>query len=295
MNFFVIGGSGFLGQYVIRELLQKDVVEKIYCLIHKTEIPIQDEKVIKIKGSIETLYSLQIEDQIDQCIVLSGVTDAKNIDEETTIKVNYEGVKSAVSYCKKNKIHRICLVSSVNVNLTRQGVYAKSKRKAENAVKESGLSYFIFRPALIYGYGCNKGLKVIENFIMKYGVVPVFGNGRKLEQPIWVGECAALIVYYLLEDCWNRTIELYGKDAMTYNQMCRLIAKAKGKRVVLFHVPVWMCELGLHVLDAFRIKFPVSEEQIYHIDTNLTGNMGNVYQEAGIQGDSFLNNLLKRE
>lgn len=100
---------------------------------------------------------------------------------------------------------------------------------------------------------------------------------------------------YLLKDCRNRTIELYGKDAMTYNQMCRLIAKVKGRRAALFHVPVWMCELGLHVLDAFHVKFPVSREQIYHIDTNLTGDMENVYRETGIQGDSFLNNFRKRE
>ena len=295
MNFFLIGGSGFLGQYVIRELLQKDHVDKIYCLIHKTEIPIQNDKVIKIKGSIETLDSVRIEEPMDQCVVLSGVTDAKNIDEAMTIRVNYEGVKSAVLFCKKNQIPRICIVSSVNVKLARQGIYAKSKRKAENAVKESGLSYLIFRPALIFGHDGTKGLKVIENFIMKYGIVPVFGNGRKLEQPIWVGECAALMACYLLKDCRNRTIELYGKDAMTYNQMCRLIAKVKGRRAALFHVPVWMCELGLHVLDAFHVKFPVSREQIYHIDTNLTGDMENVYRETGIQGDSFLNNFRKQE
>lgn len=173
MNFFLIGGSGFLGQYVIRELLQKDHVDKIYCLVHKTEIPIQNDKVIKIKGSIETLDSVRIEEPMDQCVVLSGVTDAKNIDEERTIRVNYEGVKSAVLFCKKNQIPRICIVSSVNVKLARQGVYAKSKRKAENAVKESGLSYLIFRPALIFGHDGTKGLKVIENFIMKYGIVPV--------------------------------------------------------------------------------------------------------------------------
>ncbi len=291
MNFFLIGGSSFLGRYVIRELLQKDNVDKIYCLIHKTEIPVQDRKIIKIKGSIETIDSVQIADQMDQCVVLSGV----NSDEETTVRVNYEGVKSAVSFCKKNHIPRICIVSSVNVKLARQGVYAKSKRKAENTVKESGLSYLIFRPALIFGHDCNKGLKVIENFIMKCGIVPVFGNGRKLEQPIWVGECAALIAYYLLKDCRNRTIELHGKDAMTYNQMCRLIAEEKGKRIALFHVPVWMCILGLYVLDVFRIKIPVSREQIYHIDTDLTGDMGNIYQETGIQGDSFLNNFRKRE
>lgn len=294
MNVFIIGGSGFLGSRVIQKLLEKESVQKIYCLVHRSGIAAEDSRIIKVEGSIEDLDRVQIEDGIDVCAVLSGVTDGAEITGRMTMKVNYEGTVSAVSYCKKNHIPRICLASSVNVRMKRKGAYARSKIMAEKAVEESGLQYLVFRPALIYGAGCGKGLKVVEDFITKYGVVPVFGSGEKLEQPIHVDECAAFIAHYMLGESWDRTVELYGKDAMAYNQMCRLIAEAGGRKARLLHVPVWMCISGLRVLEALHAKLPVSREQIYHIDTDLAGDMGGVYRETGIYGDSFANNLKKK-
>lgn len=298
MNIFMTGASGFLGQYVLRALVNDDRVQKIYCLVHKTEPALKDERIIKIKGNIEDLGAVRMEkrtkDQIDICIVLAGVTDNRHADVRSVWKVNYEGVVSAISFCKENRIHKICFISSVNVNLQKKCDYAKSKLLAEKAVKESGLQYLIIRPALIFGADCKAGLKVIMDFISKYRIVPVFGDGRKLEQPIWVGECASYISYYLMANNWNRTIELYGRDAMTYNQMCYLIAKAMRKKVKLLHIPVWICVCGLRVLKAAHIRFPVSIEQIYHIDSDLAGVMDHVYQETGMEGDFFENNLKKQ-
>lgn len=293
MNFLIIGGSGFLGQYVIRELLKNGSINKLYCLVHRTDIPVEGKKIVKIKGSILNLDVVRIPERLDVCIVLSGVTNGLDMDAESAMAVNYKGVQKTVEYCKKNQIGRICLISSINVNLEKQGAYARSKAEAEKAVKESGLSYLIFRPALIFGAGCKKGLKMVEDFIMKYGVVPVFGSGKKMEQPVWVGECAAFIAWYLLGSSWDRTIELYGRDAMAYDQMCYKIADVLGKQVRLFHIPVWICDLGLRIVEALHIRFPISREQIYHIDTDLCADMGRVYSETGIYGDSFENNLRK--
>lgn len=293
VNFFIIGGSGYLGQYVIRELLKKREDLKIYCLIHHTQLPVEDERIIKVYGSIERLNTVRIRDKIDACVILSGVMDGMEAGAEKIMEINYKGTAAAAAFCRKKHISRICLVSSMNVKMERQGIYARSKCMAEKAVRDSGLTYLIFRPSLIYGAGCGRGLKVIEDSIMKYGFVPVFGDGEKKEQPILVDECAALIAYYLLGDSWNRTIELLGKNAVTYNQMCRLTAEVLGKKVRLFHIPAWPCISALRILEFLHIKFPVSSEQIYHIDTDLSGDMEEIYRETRICAGTFERNMRK--
>jgi len=293
MVFFITGGNGFLGNRILRELLKSEVTEKIYCLVHKTQPQVADHRVVCVKGDIEKLEQITLNGKVDFCVALAGVTNGRGATAKEVMRVNYGGVLSAIRFCKKNHIKSIALVSSVNVHLDRKGVYAESKILAEKAVLDSGLQYLVFRPALIYGYGCKKGLGVIEEFIRRFGIVPVFGNGKKLEQPVYVDECAAYIAFYLLNGKSGRIIELLGKDAFTYNELCRRLAGIMHKKVRLLHLPVWPFVFGLGLLERLHISFPVSVEQIYHIDSNLSGDMSVVWKETGIYGRTLEENYRK--
>lgn len=94
MNIFMTGASGFLGQYVLRVLIKNDQIQKIYCLVHKTDPVIKDKRIIKIKGSMEDLGAIHIErrdkERIDICIVLAGITDNSHADARSVWKVKSE-------------------------------------------------------------------------------------------------------------------------------------------------------------------------------------------------------------
>lgn len=330
MNIFVIGGAGFLGRRVLRELDADKRVGRIYCLVHHKDVEASLKKAIRVHGDVTALQDVRLEDgaraekdcfigsqvsgnrndnaasgaqidrsAIDVCLVLSGVTNGRGASAADTMRVNYEGVKQAIEFCRAHNIGRIAITSSVNVRLTRQGVYAKSKVLAEQAVKDSGLEYLIFRPALIFGADSGGGLTVIEAFIKKWGIVPVFGDGRKLEQPIYVGECAAMMEWLVMGSKWNRTAELLGREAMEYCTMCRIMAEYIGKRdgtrqaVRFVHFPAALCGKAIELFEALHIRLPISSEQVWHVDSDLAGDMAAVYKETGIEGESFVNNLCK--
>lgn len=294
MKILLIGASGFLGQELLKSLLIYDDIEKIYCLIHKNPITIKDKRLYMISGDVRNLSTLHLPEKIDICVLLSGITNGRGYTIKDTMNINYGGTKNVIQYCKRYEIKKIVLTSSINVHLKKMGAYAKSKQLAEKAVISSNIQYIIFRPALIYGYRQKLGLGVIEASIQKTGIVPVFGNGKKLEQPIFIKECANIMAYYIVYEKKNRTIEVLGRDAYTYNELCKTIAKLIHKKVLLIHLPVLPFELCLKLLEKLKIPLPLSVEQIYHIDTDLSGNMTNIYNETNIYGDSLENNYLKR-
>lgn len=306
MNIFVIGGAGFLGRRVLRELDADERVEKLYCLVHHKDVETSLKKAVRVRGDVTALQEARLEDgaevakgAVDVCLVLSGVIDGRGASVADTMRVNYEGVRQSIEFCRAHGAGRIAISSSVNVRLKRQGVYAKSKVLAEEAVKDSGLEYLIFRPALIFGADSGGGLTVIEAFIKKRGVVPVFGDGKKLEQPIYVGECSAMMERLLLGGKWNRTVELLGREAMEYCSLCRIMAEYIGKRdgtrqtVRFVHFPATLCGKVIELFEALHIKLPISAEQVWHVDSDLAGDMAAVYAETGIEGESFVNNLRK--
>ena len=295
MKLFITGGTGFLGSVLIEKLLRSSEIEKIYVLTHKAKLSTENSRLQTISGDVRNLQKIAVNDDIDTCIMLSGAINGRAINGRTTREINYNGTEAAIKFCRKNNITRIIFTSSVNARLPKRGVYGQSKLDSEKLIINSGLDYIIFRPSLIYGRQCKFGLNVIEKCIRKYGVVPVFGDGNKLEQPIHVDECAELIKFYTLDqfETSGRIIELLGRDAMTYNDMCRVIAECINKPVRLLHVPAWPFVWGLRLIEALNVGFPVSSEQIYHVDTDLAGDMTQIYNDTGISAKSFRENFLR--
>jgi len=290
MKLFITGGTGFLGSVCVEKLINSPEVEKVYILTHKSQINLSSQKIQAVQGDIRNLHEIIINDNINACIVLSGAINGKT-SAKLTREINYNGTESAIKFCKLNNINRIIFTSSINVKLSKLGAYARSKLDSEKIIQESGLNYIIFRPSLIYGRKCKFGLYMIEKFINNFGFVPVFGDGEKLEQPIHVDECAEYINYYTLNNLSGKIIELGGYEAMTYNNLCEKIASCMNKRVKLFHVPAWPFICALKFFEAINITLPISSEQIYHVDSDLSCNMQEIYRETGITQKSFIENF----
>ena len=80
--------------------------------------------------------------------------------------------------------------AAADENATHPGFRAKGR--AERAIRESGLTYTIFRPSLVYG----PEDKVVNGFARALRFAPVFGvpgTGRQKVQPVLVDDLAACV------------------------------------------------------------------------------------------------------
>ncbi len=105
--------------------------------------------------------------------------------------------------------------------------YYAGKARAERAVRESGVSWAIVRPTLIFG----EGDILINNIAWLLRRLPLFGipgRGDYRLQPV-AGEDVAEIATWAAEQVDNVTVDAAGPDIIFYSEMVESIAIAVGR------------------------------------------------------------------
>jgi NADH dehydrogenase len=128
---------------------------------------------------------------------------------------------------KQAGVRRVVHVSITNPSETSTLPYFSGKARLERGLVESGLSYAILRPAVLFG----KEDILINNIAWTLCHLPVFGvfgNGNYRLQPIYVDDLAELAVNQGQEQS-DRIIDAIGTETFTYRELVRTIGEIIGK------------------------------------------------------------------
>lgn len=139
---------------------------------------------------------------------------------------------SLFSAAKNAGVKRIIHVSITNPDLNSPLEYFSGKAKLERALMDSGLSYAILRPAVLFG----KEDILINNIawlLRRFPAFGVFGDGNYCLQPIYVDDLAHIAVQQG-QSAENRTIQAIGPETFTYRELVRTIGKIIGKPRPIF-------------------------------------------------------------
>jgi NADH dehydrogenase len=124
-------------------------------------------------------------------------------------------------------VRRVVHISVSNPSEDSPLDYYAGKARAERAVRESGVSWAIVRPTLIFG----QGDILINNIAWLLRRLPIFGipgRGAYGVQPV-AGDDVAEIATWAAERVDNLTIDAAGPDVMYYSEMVESIAIAVGR------------------------------------------------------------------
>jgi uncharacterized protein YbjT (DUF2867 family) len=113
--------------------------------------------------------------------------------------------------------------------------YFSGKARLERALTESGLSYAILRPAVIFGVE-DILINNIAWMLRKLPVFGVFGDGQYRLQPIYVEDLAQLAVEQG-EKTENTISNAIGPETFTYRELVRTIGAAIGKQRRIISIP----------------------------------------------------------
>lgn len=132
-------------------------------------------------------------------------------------------------------VRRVVHTSITNPSENSPLEYFSGKAKLEKALRESGLSHAILRPAVLFG---TEDILVnnIAWAIRRFPVFGVFGNGNYKIQPIHVDDFAALAVAKGAEK-EDQVVDAIGPETFTYRELVRVVAHAIGKRCLVLPTP----------------------------------------------------------
>ncbi len=152
-----------------------------------------------------------------------------------TFDTAIENTKTMLRAAKEAGVRRFVHISVANPSEDSPLDYFRGKAVLERCVAESGLSYAIVRPTVVFG----KEDILINNIAWLLRKFPVFvipGNGRYRVQPVFVEDVADLAVNAGQTD-QNVTLDAAGPEVFSFNELVRTIADAVGSHARIVHLP----------------------------------------------------------
>jgi NADH dehydrogenase len=258
---FVTGASGFLGSRLVPLLVRNG--RRVVCLGRNApSSAIRGSEFIKGDLSDTASYRGALA-KCGSVIHLAAVTGKKAPAEY--FRVNRDGTAALVTEAGKAGARRFLFVSTIAAKFREVSryYYAQSKQQAEEIVAASGLDWTIIRPTMIFG----DGSPVLDGLrrLAALPVVPVFGSGRALVQPVFVDDLSAALAAVLDDPASSgRTIEIGGPEVLTMEELLLRVRKSAGipdsRRI---HLPAGMMSACLALVEpVLRPLLPVTAGQL---------------------------------
>lgn len=138
-------------------------------------------------------------------------------------------------------VQRIVHVSITNPSLESPLPYFRGKALVENALAQTGTSYAVVRPAILFG-GDGVLLNNIAWLLRRFPVFAVGGDGQYRIRAIHVDDLARLCVAKGAERT-NTLVDAVGPDRPTFIELAGAIRAAVGSRARIIRVPGFVVPL----------------------------------------------------
>ncbi|MEE9201867.1 MAG: complex I NDUFA9 subunit family protein [Dehalococcoidia bacterium] len=262
MLVLVTGATGFVGGYLVRQLLSQG--HQVRCLVRSTSTPghLKGLPVELAPGDITQAGSLS-----DACAGAGGIIHLAAIIREkgraTFRRVNTEGTQHLVAAAQRAGVGRFIYMSNLGVRGPEPAYpFLHSKWLGEEAVREGGLAYTIFRPSVMFGLE-DRFINVLADLIRRAPVVPVIGPGRTRFQLISVAEVARCLAAALEDSRFTgQTVEIGGPEHLGYEEIIDLIIRTLGKRRLKVHIPVPLMRPVVWLMERLLPQPPLTSQQL---------------------------------
>ncbi len=168
---------------------------------------------------------------------------------------------------KQAGVRRVVHVSITNPDENSPLEYFSGKGALERALVESGLSYAILRPTVIFGPE-DILINNIAWCLRRFPIFPVFGDGQYRLQPIYVEDLARLAVEQG-QGNENCVVEAIGPETFTYRELAGTLARILGKRRPVIGIPPGLGYLAGVILGRLMGDVMITREEIRGLMADL--------------------------
>ena len=177
----LFGASGFVGSYLLEELLKDSNYEQVTIVIRK-DLNIQYPKLKMLIGDYTNLPELKENIVADDVFIALGTTKKNTPNQDKYYQVDHDYPVLAAKIAKQNGAKSVFLVTAVGANINSSVFYIRTKGEVERDIIALDFDHtHIFRPSMILGM--RKEKRILEKVFLKIWAVvePVF-IGKQLSK-----------------------------------------------------------------------------------------------------------------
>ncbi|SIR14651.1 NADH dehydrogenase [Haladaptatus litoreus] len=247
MRVLIVGGSGFVGTALTKELdARGHDVTVLARSPEEADLPAGVETVsgdVTDYDSIDGAFSEQ--DAVVNLVALSPLFQPSGPGHE---EIHLGGTKHVVRACEEHGVPKLVQMSALGADPDGQTAYIRTKGKAEEVVRDSSLDWVLVRPSVVFGDGGE--FVSFTKFLTTPYVTGLPGGGKTRFQPIWVGDLAPILADCVEDDSHvGQTVEIGGPEVLTLADVTKLAYRAEGKSVTILPIPMPLAGIGLSLAD----------------------------------------------
>lgn len=288
MKIAVIGGTGFVGSYLVEELLHQGHQPRLLVRPGSGSKVVHGDQCEQVTGDVGDAVALRKTLQgCDGVIYTIGILREFPNKGITFEALQFEGAARTVDLAVKENVKRFILMSANGVKP--QGTpYQTTKYRAEQHLQKSGLQWTIFRPSVIFGdpKGKMEFCTQLQQQLIDLplpaplfydGLLPLHPGSFELA-PVHIQDVATVFIKSLtMPETVNHVYSLCGPDRVDWKTALQTIAHASGKQKWAIPAPALVVKSVAALLDRFEF-FPLSKDQLTMLMEGNTCEASGVFE-----------------
>ena len=291
-NILVLGGSGFVGRYLVPRLDEAG---------HVVTVPTRNRErarhLVLLPKAQVTQADIHDEEQVDRLVCgqdvvvnLVGILHGRLGDSNDPYGPDFRAVhvdlmQRLVRCAQKHGVSRIIQVSALGVTdndpATLPSRYLRSKAAAEKLLRAAPVPWVVFRPSVIFGPG-DSFLSLFAN-LQRWAPVVAVPHPDARFQPVYVGDVADAIVKAIADPVMlRRTFELAGPDVYTLRELVHLAGLYAGHERVVFGLPTSWGHLQAMVMEKLPGRTVMSRDNLMSLKVDNVAS-GPIDPRLGIE------------
>jgi uncharacterized protein YbjT (DUF2867 family) len=259
----VLGGSGFVGRYIVRRLAERGAVIAVGCR------DVERAKFLKPTGDVGQIATLRI-DLLDaealpaflagNWALVNCVGMLRESGRRTFELVHHTGPARLARLAREAGIERFVHLSAIGADSRSSSLYARTKAAGERAVLDAFPTATILRPSVVFGPE-DQFFNRFAAMALISPALPLIGGETRF-QPVFVDDVANAAIACLDDPAAaGRTYELGGPKIYTMRALLELLLAEIRRKRPLVDLPFGMASVVARLLSVVPNP-PLTPDQV---------------------------------
>ncbi|HKD69631.1 MAG TPA: NAD(P)H-binding protein [Candidatus Binataceae bacterium] len=175
--------------------------------------------------------------------------------------------RTMVEAARQAGVRKFVHISITNPSEDSPLPYFRGKARVERCIVESGLSYSIIRPTVVFGPE-DILINNIAWLLRRFPLFAIPGNGEYRLQPIFVKDLAAIAIQWAQKE-ESTTIDGVGPEIHSFNALVRMLAQTVGSRAMIMQLPPQVVLLASKAIGIFVGDVVLTADEVKGLMANL--------------------------